>query len=187
MKINTKFKQTEIGEIPENWQVKKLGKLIEIKHGYAFKGKYFSDSETEYILLTPGNVAIGGGFNSSKFKYYEGEILKDYVLKEGQTFINMTDLSKAGDTLGYSAKVPKLNNKTFLHNQRLGLVSLVSNEILEDYVYWALRSDIYRQQILGSATGSTVKHTSPDRIKNTLISIPSIEEQKQIVLYFIFS
>lgn len=83
----------------ENWKTYKLGDLIEIKHGYAFKGEYFSDKPSENILLTPGNFNIGGGFKSDKFKYYVGEPPKEYVLKENDLIITMTDLSKAGDTL----------------------------------------------------------------------------------------
>ena len=44
------------------WKTYKLGDLINIKHGYAFKGKFFSDEETNLILLTPGNFKIRGGF-----------------------------------------------------------------------------------------------------------------------------
>ena len=60
------------------WKTVRLADLIEIKHGYAFKGKYFSEDETNLILLTPGNFKIGGGFQSKKYKYYnnEGELKK---------------------------------------------------------------------------------------------------------------
>ena len=66
------------------WKTVRLADLIEIKHGYAFKGKYFSEDETNLILLTPGNFKIGGGFQSKKYKYYnnEGEIPEQYILKK---------------------------------------------------------------------------------------------------------
>ena len=34
------------------------------------------------------------------------------------------------------------------------------------YLYYLLCSDSYRGHVLGTATGSTVKHTAPDRIKD---------------------
>lgn len=146
------------------WKTYRLGDLITVKHGFAFKGEYFSDEPTRDILLSPGNFKIGGGFKSDKFKYYKGDFPKDYILKEGAIIITMTDLSKAGDTLGYSAKIPPHKGINYLHNQRLGLVQFKNNDIDPDFLYWILRTQPYQYYIVGSATGSTVKHTSPTRI-----------------------
>jgi type I restriction enzyme S subunit len=151
-------------QLPKGWKTYKLGDHIEVRHGFAFQGKYFSDKPTKNILLTPGNFEIGGGFKTDKFKYYEGEVPKDYILKEGDIIISMTDLSKAGDTLGYSAKIPAHAGVRFLHNQRLGLVKFKNDELDKDFVYWILRTRQYQGFIVGSATGSSVKHTSPSRI-----------------------
>ncbi len=163
------------------WKKYKLGDLINVKHGFAFKGEFFSDQPTQDILLTPGNFKIGGGFKADKFKYYNGDYPADYILKEGDILITMTDLSKAGDTLGYSAKIPKHSGIKYLHNQRLGLVQFKSDEIDPDFLYWVLRTKPYQFYIVGSATGSTVKHTSPTRICSYEFQAPKdIEEQRQI-------
>ena len=92
-----------------------LGDLIDIKHGYAFKGQYFSNVPTENLLVTPGSFEIGGGFKGSRFKYYDGPIDDDYILKTNDLIVTMTDLSKAGDTLGYPALVPESKNTKYLH------------------------------------------------------------------------
>ncbi|MCZ2130358.1 MAG: restriction endonuclease subunit S, partial [Bacteroidia bacterium] len=163
------------------WKTYKLGDLIDVKHGFAFKGEFFSDEPTEDILLTPGNFKIGGGFKTDKFKYYKGDYPKSYVLKEGDILITMTDLSKAGDTLGYSAKIPKHTGINYLHNQRLGLVQFKSDNIDPDFLYWVLRTKPYQYYIVGSATGSTVKHTSPTRICSYEFQAPKDKgEQQQI-------
>ena len=47
---------------------------IEIEHGFAFKGEFFTEYENKNILLTPGNFKIGGGFNYSKLKYYASDL-----------------------------------------------------------------------------------------------------------------
>ncbi|MFN6378235.1 MAG: restriction endonuclease subunit S [Flavobacteriales bacterium] len=142
----------------------RVGDLINVKHGFAFKGEFFSAEPTTDILLTPGNFKMGGGFKTDKFKYYNGEVPEDYVLNEGDILITMTDLSKAGDTLGYSAKIPPHGGVRYLHNQRLGLVQFKSDDVDENYLYWILRTQEYQHYIVSSATGSTVKHTSPTRI-----------------------
>jgi type I restriction enzyme, S subunit len=46
-------KQTEIGPVPQSWEVATLASLFEIKHGFAFEGEFFA-SDGRYILLTPG-------------------------------------------------------------------------------------------------------------------------------------
>jgi type I restriction enzyme S subunit len=180
MKQN-KFKQTEIGMIPEDWEIKTLGEFISIKHGFAFKGEFFSDVPNENILLTPGNFHIGGGFKSDKFKYYIGSYPEEYALKENDLIVTMTDLSKEGDTLGYSALIPKGNGNRFLHNQRLGLVILESKSIDKAFLYWVLRTRNYHIFVVNTASGSTVKHTAPTRIYDYKFALPkSVEEQQSI-------
>lgn len=161
------------------WQETTLGELISVKHGYAFQGEFFSDIPTEYILLTPGNFNIGGGFKDEKFKYYMGDFPKEYILDSGDIIVTMTDLSKSGDTLGYSAKIPN-SNKKFLHNQRLGLVEIKSDKVDSDFIYWLLRTKKYQKTIVNTASGSTVRHTSPSRIQEYIFLLPPLKEQKQI-------
>ena len=64
-----------------DWNTVASGDYIKIKHGFAFQGKYFSDMETKNLLVTPGNFNIGGGFKDDNFKYYEGPIPEEYILK----------------------------------------------------------------------------------------------------------
>ena len=156
-----------------------LGDYITIKHGYAFKGDYISKENNGIVLVTPGNFAIGGGFKENKCKYYIGEYPKEYVLKPNDLIVTMTDLSKNGDTLGYGALVPNTTRK-YLHNQRIGLVKINSKEIYKDYLYWFMRTRNYQKKIVATASGSTVKHTSPSRICEIEIELPSLKKQKII-------
>ena len=154
----------------------KLGDICEIKHGFAFKGEYFCDTATDYLLLTPGNFAIGGGFQE-KTKYYNGPIPERYVLKKDDLIVTMTDLSKQGDTLGYSALVPCDNR--YLHNQRIGLITVTSPHALKDYVYWLMRTRNYQKYIVNHASGSTVKHTAPKAILGYEFDLPTLAEQRK--------
>ncbi len=163
---------------PRDWVPVILRDLIDIRHGFAFKGEYFRDEPPGDILLTPGNFAIGGGFQSDKNKYYLGPVPEEYILDAGDLLITMTDLSKNADTLGYSALVPTAIGFRYLHNQRLGKVHIKPNtEISMRFLYYLLRSQSYREEILASATGTTVRHTSPDRIQRFRFSLPPLHEQ----------
>jgi type I restriction enzyme, S subunit len=165
---------SELGMIPNGWEVVSLGDYINIKHGYAFKSKYFIDEETERILLTPGNFKTGGGFLNKKFKYYsiDGELKEDFILNKSDLIVTMTDLSKDGDTLGYPAFIPEFKDKLLLHNQRLGKVENINNVLSKSYIYMIMCSDLYRHYILATATGSTVKHTAPKRILEYKFALP---------------
>jgi len=163
------------------WKEYKLGDFIKVKHGFAFKGNYIVPDETDKILVTPGNFHIGGGFKSDKFKYYKSEDFpQDYILKSGDIVVTMTDLSKDSDTLGYSAKIPFTKNKKYLHNQRIGLVQFVSEDVCIDFIYWLLRTKEYQNYIVGSASGTSIMHTSPSRIENYSCLFPPLDTQRRI-------
>jgi type I restriction enzyme, S subunit len=160
---------------------KTLGNYFHVKHGFAFKGEYFSDEATPDVLVTPGNFAIGGGFQEGKPKYYVGPILEDYVLQEGDLVVTMTDLSKAGDTLGYPALIPASPGRKYLHNQRIGLIELRDERKADKrFLFYRLRASDYRHHVLATASGSTVRHTSPGRICSFEATLPNIEEQRAI-------
>lgn len=161
-----------------------LRDYIIIKHGYAFKGQNISTIDNNVVLVTPVNFAIGGGFKEDKCKYFDAEYPDDYVLKADDLIVTMTDLSKAIDTLGYSALVPDGKSKrVYLHNQRIGLVTINSNELNKHYIYWFMRSSYYQKMIAATSTGSTVHHTSPDRILDIEIELPKLEKQNKIAAF----
>ena len=157
----------------------KLGELIEIKHGYAFSGEHIVEDDNGIVLVTPGNFRIGGGFKEEKCKFFDGEIPADYVLKEGDFIVTMTDLSKTIDTLGYSALVPK-SKRTYLHNQRIGLVTFKSDECDRGYIYWLMRTREYQRSIANTSTGATVHHTSPKKIYDYDLEVPPLPIQHRI-------
>jgi len=166
--------------LPEGWSLTVLSELISIKHGYAFKGEYFTEEETTNILLTPGNFKIGGGLKLDKVKYYAdaGPITQEYVLARFDLLVTMTDLSKDGDTLGYPLLVPTNTKKKFLHNQRLGKVIPKDGKFFPRFfLYQLFRDERYRGYVLGSASGATVKHTSPSKILSFKIIIPNQESK----------
>jgi type I restriction enzyme S subunit len=63
------------------WSRAKFGDLFRVKHGYAFKSRFF-DVSGAYVLLTPGNFNEEGGFRDQgeKQKYYTGNVPEGFVL-----------------------------------------------------------------------------------------------------------
>src|SRR5439155_11912961 len=53
-------------------------------------------------------------------------------------------------------------------------------EVDERFLFYLLRTREYRNEVLASATGTTVKHTSPRRILAHRAKFPPLPEQKAI-------
>ena len=178
---STRTKMTELGEIPEDWEVKSLGDIFSIKHGYGFEGQFFSSENNQHIVVTPGNFKLEGGFQKQKQPiYYTGTYPDEFKLKPNNLIIMMTDLSKNSDTLGNPAIVPDDGNY-YLHNQRIGLIQIHNDSFVKDYIYLLLCTKEYHESVVATAAGSTVKHTSPNRIYSiNLIVSTSKEEQTAI-------
>jgi len=162
-----------------SWREITLGDAFRVKHGFAFKGQFFSETGT-YVVLTPGNFNEEGGFRSrpGKDRFYSADIPEDFVLREGDLIIAMTE--QGPGLLGSSALVPE--DAKYLHNQRLGLIQNLDHKKLDkDFLYYLFNTRSIRSQISGSATGTKVRHTAPERIYRVKALIPKeVEEQKRI-------
>jgi type I restriction enzyme S subunit len=163
-----------------SWREITLGSAIHVKHGYAFKGEFFSDSG-KYIVLTPGNFNEEGGFRirPEKDRAYIGDIPEAFVLDEGDLIIAMTE--QGPGLLGSSALIPQADR--YLHNQRLGLVDQVDTTLLNKrFLYFLFNTSSVRAQISGSASGTKVRHTAPERIYQVRVRVPDVKTQDKIVL-----
>jgi len=155
-----------------------LGDAIHIKHGFAFKGQHFVD-EGELIVLTPGNFHEEGGFRVrlGKDRAYAGDVPDGYILNQGDLIVAMTE--QGPGLLGSSALVPESNR--YLHNQRLGLIDSIDDNLLDrEFLYYLFNTAQVRGQISGSATGTKVRHTAPERIYRVRACVPNVTHQKAI-------
>lgn len=172
--------ESVFNERREGWEEMALTELCEIKHGYAFEGEFFS-SEGDYVLLTPGNFHETGGYRDRgvKQKFFTGEIPRDYVLQEGDLLVAMTE--QAAGLLGSSLLVPESDK--FLHNQRLGLVQSKPGAPWNNkFFFHVFNTQRVRREIHASASGVKVRHTSPTKIAEVVISYPlSLQEQQELV------
>ena len=172
--------QSVFTERGEGWVEAPLCELCDIKHGYAFEGEFFSSSG-DYVLLTPGNFYEKGGYRDrgEKQKYYLGEIPRDYVLKEGDLLVAMTE--QAAGLLGSPILVPESDK--FLHNQRLGLiVKKLGASWSNEFFFYVFNTQTVRKEIHRTASGVKVRHTSPTKIGQVVVAFPSsTTEQARVV------
>ncbi len=162
------------------WVEKALSTLCDIKHGFAFKGEFFTN-KGNYVVLTPGNYYETGGYRDrgEKQKYYAGDIPPDYIMKKGDMLVAMTE--QAAGLLGSPLLVPESDK--FLHNQRLGLVVAKPGvPWTNEFFFHVFNTQAFRKVVHDSASGVKVRHTSPTKIGEVVVSFPtSIKEQKAIV------
>ncbi len=90
-KIPKGYKQTEIGIIPEDWDVKEMGNLSRTEGGYAFRSSQFLP-DGKYQVIKMSNV-YGSNLDLNRSKSFLNEINnleEHYLLKKNEILITLT-------------------------------------------------------------------------------------------------
>lgn len=176
--IKPGYKLTEVGVIPEDWEAAPLTWMAVIQHGYGFQSQYFKPFG-KYRLTTPGHFHETGGFRDvgEKQKFYEGPLPEGYLLTEGDLIVAMTE--QTDGLLGSAAIVPISN--TYLHNQRLGKVKILSPNLSIRFLYQVFNSNSYRAKVRETAAGTKVKHTSPSKLLDIPVPLPPTKAEQEAI------
>jgi type I restriction enzyme, S subunit len=165
------------------WRYVRLGDVIEVRHGWAFKSKLFSDQLSDRpIVVNIGNFRYTGGFRfeSTTVREYRGEYPLEYELSPNEILLVMTCQTAGGEILGIPARVPD-DGKTYLHNQRLGRVVVRDSSLIDEgFLYWLFLSPSFNRELYLSASGTKILHTAPKRIEAVRVPLPSLNEQRAI-------
>ena len=164
------FKQTEMGLIPKNWEVRKLYDVININ---------------PIRDLAIGNFAKYIPMDSlepftKNIKYF---LNKKY--HRGPKFINKdTIMAKITPCLenGKTAFISSLEDKEVAFGSSEFIVFSKKEDISNsEYIFYKIVSQDFREIAIQSMTGTSGRQrVQLDIIKNLLISIPNLEEQKVI-------
>lgn len=161
----------------------KLGDLLTIKHGYAFKSEHYLHNGN-FALVTLANISESNNFQFDKEKliYYGANFPKDVILNEGDLILPMTE--QVIGLLGNSAFVPRVKNFSFVLNQRVGKVIPKSN-VDKYYLHFLLATKEVKTQLEYRASGTKQRNISPENIYDVTVFIPELSVQKKIgyVLY----
>jgi type I restriction enzyme S subunit len=160
-----KFVDSELGKIPEGWEVKNVNDIIDIQSGFAFKSKSFS-KDGKYGLVTIKNVQDG------KFIDKCESCLQNLLL-------NMPEycLLETGDILlsltGNIGRVCLVYGKDYILNQRVAkLVPKVKNDI--SFIYFLCRQEEFRKRLEQISTGVAQQNLSPIEMGKLKIIYPSL-------------
>jgi len=175
--VAEKYKQTEIGLIPSDWEVKKLGDVIKVIGGGAFKSWDSSQSGVKWLKIA--NVGINKAVWDDE-NYLPIELIKDnenFLLKEGDYVIALTR-----PILDRKLKIAKLGHTDIpaLLNQRVGKIETESTNNI-DYAYYLFQKFETINGLLQSMAGTDPPNLSNKGIYNIDCAVPPTLTEQTLI------
>jgi len=173
---NIPQKETEIGMIPEEWEVVKLGDVADFKNGINFTANQKGDKG----ILTVDVLNMYGEsiYVSLNNLYRVNKVIdKDYLLKEGDLLFVRSSLKREG--IGWTSLFkPKDEPVTFC-----GFIiraRLKDKSILPEYITNYMRTDTARTNLVSSSGKVAITNINQGMLGNIKISLPPLPEQRKI-------
>jgi len=173
---NVPLKDTEIGKVPEDWEVVKLGEIADFKNGVNFsanqKGKQgvltidVLNMYCEDIYLRLSNL-----YRVNK------KIEEDYLLKKGDILFVRSSLKREG--VGWASLFKPFNEPVtfcgFIIRARLN-----NNNIQPEFVTNYMRSDIARNNLIASSGKVAITNINQGMLGNIFLPLPPLPVQQKI-------
>lgn len=163
---NLKLIKSDMGMIPETWEIKKLSEIVKTQYGYTESAMYdkigpkfvrgTDINKNAYIQWDLVPYCPIDTENYNKFKLFPGDIL----------VIRMADPGKVG--------IIERNIDAVFASYLIRL-SINSQIIKPYYLFYFLSSDYYQNYITGASTGTTRKSASAKVVTDIKMVIPSKE------------
>ena len=176
---NEPQKQTEIGPIPESWEVVELGTLFRKQpQNGIYKHKRDYGSGTQILRIddfgNDGDVVTRAG-NRVALAHSE---IENYGLEPGDIVINrVNSLSHLGKT----ALIGAIGNEMVFESNMMRF-SVDESQALKEYVFKFLNSPLSKKQIIGTAKRAVAQSSiNQGDVKSIIVPKPSLEEQGKIV------
>lgn len=169
-----KLKKTEIGEIPENWQVVKLGEgTREIVYGISRKG----EKEGKYPILRMNNLENGKiNYHDLQYVELEEKEFRKFKLEKGDILFNRTNsLELVGKTSLFN------KNENVVFASYLLRIRTYNDKLLPEYLNYFLNFEKTQQELKKIAyRGASQVNISATRLAHFPIPLPPLPEQKEI-------
>lgn len=140
-----------------------LRDYIKLQRGTTYKGKLLGLPGP--VLLGLASIAPDGGFRADSLKTYGGESPEKLLLKPGEVYISLKDVTQSGNLLGAVSRVPKNVPMGRLTQDTVKLIFSNQN-ISKEYIYWLLRTPQYRAYCRARGTGTTNLNLSREDFLN---------------------
>ncbi len=180
--INTKgYKQTEVGLIPEDWEVVSLGSIFTFYSTSNFsKAEMFDTGEVGCIHYGLIHAINNSQYNlKNGVKYYVGSDQAKYeFVREGDVI--MVDASEDLEGLNKSVEVYELGSRKYISGLHTYLLRDKNSLLANHFRGIVLNSKIVKTQMLQLAVGMKVFGVSKTQLVNIQIPLPPLTEQKAI-------
>ena len=171
---HTRFKQTEIGEIPEEWEVVRLGEVLN-NCEYGLSAKLYSRGK--YPIFRMNNIENGYMVeNNMKFIELDDKTFKQFKLEKGDILFNRTN---SFDLVGKVGIFLLERDFTFASY----LIRLRANKLRADpfFINSYLNSNRIKFKLKNMATrGVSQSNINATNLKSLTFLCPPLPEQKKI-------
>lgn len=160
--------------LPYNWKKEKIGNILKLIHGFAFKAKDFVNEPTNIMVIRMGNFNEYGDLQLDKnVKYLPSgtEIKERYKLFAGDLLMVLSDVTRDGRIIGNVGILPQ-KEITYALNQRVANLKLQEPK-LKYYFLYSLNSYHFKEYCKSRANGATVLNLKTTDVLNYEITIPS--------------
>ncbi|WQY78792.1 restriction endonuclease subunit S [Helicobacter pylori] len=148
--------------IPNDFEVKTLGELVDIFSGYSFQSNTYSNNKNDYILITNKNVqhSLIDLSITTNLLFLPKKLPKYCLLEPTNILITLT---------GHIGRCALVFSKNCILNQRVGVV-LPKEKELNPFYYSLIRNPLFSAILQRNAIGSSQQNLSP--IDTLKIQIP---------------
>ncbi len=177
--INPKsgYKLTEVGMIPEDWEVKKMSQVCNYQNGTSLE-KYFNGSQGLNVISI-GNYSMDGKYIDTNsyidWKYHKE--IKRFILRHDELCMILNDKTSIGAIIGRVLLIKEDNKYVF--NQRSMRITPYET-IFPLYLYHVINGDLLHNKIVSLAKPGTQIYVNTGDITGLDIPIPKSEEQHAI-------
>ena len=168
-----------LGDVPANWQVLRLGRVIDLMVGFPFKSEDFSQSEEDIRLLRGINVAPGQLRWDEVVRWPADDVdrFSEYQIAVGDIILGM-DRPIIGS--GIRVAVANESDVPSLLLQRVACIRPARARLAREFALRVLSSNSFLNYLTPIFTGVSVPHLSPEQIRGFWILLPSVAEQEAI-------
>jgi len=164
---HTKFKQTELGEIPEEWTLTTPGAVARFSGGHGFRPPEWSSSGLPIIRIQNLN-------GSTDFNYFDGAPEPEWIVEPGELLF-----AWAG-SVGASFGPCVWPGPRGVLNQHIYRVSPGPNADLH-YIYYLLKLITAEVERRAHGFKHTLVHLRKAELTDRPIPVPPLQEQREIV------
>ena len=165
---------SELGEIPEGWEVAGLGEMINTVKGTSYRSEELAESDT--ALITLKSFARGGGYRADGLKSFSGVYKPAQVVVPGEIVIACTDVTQAAEVIGRPAVARATNEfRTLVASLDTLIVRPREPEMTRSFLYFLAGTEEFAAHTYAYTTGTTVLHLSKDAVPSFRFACPPPE------------